>query len=237
MCDGSAEFPDGGAPRALLQNLLYEKRASIAYVTINRPQAMNALSHTALEDLRAVMKDAQADPVIQGVIVTGAGDKAFATGADLNENASISAVDTQAFTRSARLAFNLIEQLGKPVVAAMNGFASGEGCELAMACTLRLATAQVRFGGPQAKAFVHGFGGTQRLLRLVGKGRALQLILTADTIDATEAHRNGLVDEIVDADQLIPLAETILGRMSLNAPNFVPPLAAPSAARHSSRAR
>jgi enoyl-CoA hydratase len=229
MCDGSAEFPDGGAPRALLQDLLYEKKASIAYVTINRPQAMNALSHTALEDLRSVMKDAQADPVIQGVIVTGAGDKAFATGADLTENASISAVDTQAFTRSARLAFNLIEQLGKPVVAAMNGFASGEGCELAMACTLRLATAHVRFGGPQAKAFVRGFGGTQRLLRLVGKGRALQLILTADTIDATEAHRNGLVDEIVDAGQLIHRAETILGRMALNTPVFVPPLAPPPA--------
>jgi enoyl-CoA hydratase len=235
MCDGSAEFPDGGAPPALLQNLLYEKRAGIAYVTINRPQAMNALSHSALEDLRSVMKDAQADPVVQGVIVTGAGDKAFATGADLTENASISAVDAQALARSGRLAFNLIEQLGKPVIAAMNGFASGEGCELAMACTLRLATAHARFGGPQAKAFVRGFGGTQRLLRLVGKGRALQLILTADTIDATEAHRNGLVDEIVDADQLIPLAETILGRMSLNTPIFVPPLAALPADSHGAR--
>jgi enoyl-CoA hydratase len=171
------------------------------------------------------------------VIVTGAGDKAFATGADLTEDAPISAVDAQAFTRSGRLAFNLIESLGKPVIAAMNGFASGEGCELALSCTLRLATARVRFGGPQAKAFVRGFSGTQRLLRLIGKGRALQLILTADTIDATEAHRNGLVDEIVDADQLIPRAETILGRMTLDAPVFGPPLTALRAARHSSRAR
>lgn len=200
-----------------LQDLLYETRAGIAYVTINRPQAMNALSHTALDELRAVMEDARDDPVVQGVIVTGAGDKAFVTGADITTGSSISAIDAHAFTRSGRLAFDLVEQLGKPVIAAVNGFASGEGCELAMACTLRLATAHVRFGGPEAKAFVRGFGGTQRLLRLIGKGRALQLILTADTIDATEALRNGLVDEIVEADQLIPRAEAILCRMGLNA--------------------
>jgi enoyl-CoA hydratase len=199
-----------------MQNLLYEKRAGIAYVTINRPRAMNALSHTALDELRSVMEDAREDPVVHGVIVTGAGDKAFVTGADINEIASISAIDAQAFTRSGRLAFDLIEHLGKPVIAAVNGFASGEGCELAMACTLRLATAHARFGWPEANfGFIRGFGGTQRLLRLVGKGRALQLILTAGTIDVTEAHRNGLVNEIVDADQLIPRAETILSRMGL----------------------
>jgi enoyl-CoA hydratase len=202
-----------------LHNLLYEKRAGIAYVTINRPQAMNALSHMALDELRSVMEDARGDPVVHGVIVTGAGDKAFVTGADITEIASISAIDAQAFTRSGRLAFDLIEHLGKPVIAAVNGFASGEGCELAMACTLRLATAHARFGRPEAKpGFVRGFGGAQRLLRLVGKGRALQLILTADTIDATEAHRNGLVNEIVEADQLIPRAETILSRMGLKMP-------------------
>lgn len=213
-----------------LQDLLYEKKAGIAYVTINRPHAMNALSHTALDELRSVMEDAREDPVVQGVIVTGAGDKAFVTGADITEIASISAIDAQAFTRSGRLAFDLIEQLGKPVIAAVNGFASGVGCELAMACTLRLATAHARFGRPEAKAgFVYGFRGTQRLLRLVGKGRALQLILTADTIDATEAHRNGLVNEIVDAGQLILRAETILGRMGLNN-------AAPSAGTPRSRA-
>lgn len=218
-----------------LQNLLYEKRAGIAYVTINRPQAMNALSHAALDELRSVMEDAQGDPVVHGVIVTGAGDTAFVTGADIAGSASISAIDAQAFTHSGRLAFDLIERLGKPVIAAVNGFASGEGCELAMACTLRLATAHARFGGPEAKAFVRGFGGTQRLLRLVGKGRALQLILTADTIDATEAHRNGLVNEIVDADQLIPRAETILSRMGLNAPIAAAPITALSAGTPRSR--
>jgi enoyl-CoA hydratase len=219
-----------------LQDLLYEKRAGIAYVTINRPQAMNALSHTALDELRWVMEDARADPAVHGVIVTGAGDKAFVTGAAMAEDPSTSTIDAEEFMRRGRFAFDLIEQLGKPVIAAVNGWASGEGCELAMACTLRLAAAHVRFGGPEAKAFVRGFGGTQRLLRLIGKSRALQLILTADTIDATEAHRNGLVNEIVDADQLIPRAETILGRMALNTPTFTPPLAAPSAGTPSSRA-
>jgi len=201
-----------------LQDLLYEKRAGIAYVTINRPQAMNALSHTALDELRSVMQDARRDPAVHGVIVTGAGDKAFVTGTDMTKSAPISAIDAQAFRRSGRFVFDLIEHLGKPVIAAVNGFASGEGWELAMACSLRLATAHARFGRPEAKFdFVRGFGGTQRLLRLVGKGRALQLILTADTIDVTEAHRNGLVNEIVDADQLIPRAEMILSQMGMNA--------------------
>ncbi len=116
-----------------LQDLLYEKRAGIAYVTINRPQAMNALSHTALNELRSVMEDARRDPVVHGVIVTGAGDKAFVTGADIAETASISAIDAQAFTSNGRLAFDLIEHLGKPVIAAVNGFASGAGWEPAMA--------------------------------------------------------------------------------------------------------
>jgi enoyl-CoA hydratase len=209
-----------------LQDLLYEKRAGIAYVTINRPKAMNALSHTALDELRSVMEDARADPFVHGVIVTGAGDKAFVTGAEMTGNGSTSAIDPEEFMRSGRFAFDLIEQLGKPVIAAVNGWASGEGCELAMACTVRLATAHARFGRREAlPGFVRGFGGTQRLLRLVGKSRALQLILTADTIDATEAQRNGLVDEIVDADQLVPRAEAILSRMGLDAPIPAPPSA------------
>jgi enoyl-CoA hydratase len=195
-----------------LHTLLYEKRAGIAYVTINRPHVMNALCHATLDELMSVMADARGDRAVHGVIVTGAGDKAFVAGASGSD--SISATDAHAFTRSGQLAFDLIEQLGKPVIAAVNGFASGEGCELAMACTLRLAAAHAKFGQPEATAgFVRGFGGTQRLLRLVGKSRALQLILTADTIDATEAHRNGLVNEIVDAGQLIPRAESILCRM------------------------
>lgn len=209
-----------------LQDLLYEKRAGIAYVTINRPQAMNALNHSALDELRSVMEDARRDPVVHGVIMTGAGDQAFVTGADIGESASACAIDAEAFTRNGQLAFDLIEQLGKPVIAAVNGLASDEGCELAMACTFRLAAAHASFGRPEAKAgIVRGFSGTQRLMRLVGKGRALQLILTGDAIDATEAHRNGLVNEIVDADQLIPRAETILGAYPSASRVPIPPTA------------
>jgi len=202
-----------------LQNLLYEKKAGIAYVTLNRPKALNALSHATLDELRAVMEDARDDAAVRGVIVTGTGDKAFVAGADITEIASVSAIEAQAFTRSGQSTFDLIEHLGKPVIAAVNGFALGGGCELAMACTLRLATAHAKFGQPEVKlGVIPGFGGTQRLPRLVGKGRALQLILTADTIDAAEAYRIGLVNEVVDVDQLIARAEAILNRIAANAP-------------------
>ena len=202
-----------------LENLLYEKKAGIAYVTLNRPKALNALSRATLDELHSVMEDARDDATVHGVIVTGAGDKAFVAGADITEIASVSAIEAQAFTRSGQLTFDLIEQLGKPVIAAVNGFALGGGCELAMACTLRLATAHAKFGQPEVKlGVIPGFGGTQRLPRLIGKGRALQLILTADTIDAAEAHRIGLVNEIVEADQLLARAEAILNRIAANAP-------------------
>ncbi|REG52115.1 short chain enoyl-CoA hydratase [Paraburkholderia sp. BL6669N2] len=202
-----------------LQNLLYEKKAGIAYVTLNRPKALNALSRATLDELRSVMEDARDDAAVRGVIVTGAGDKAFVAGADITEIASVSAIEAQAFTRSGQFTFDLIEHLGKPVIAAVNGFALGGGCELAMACTLRLATVHAKFGQPEVKlGVIPGFGGTQRLPRLVGKGRALQLILTADTIDAAEAHRIGLVNEIVEADQLVARAEAILNRIAANAP-------------------
>jgi len=202
-----------------LQNLLCEKKAGIAYVTINRPKALNALSHATLDELRAVMKDARDDAAVRGVIITGSGDKAFVAGADITEIASASAIEAQALTRGGQSTFDLIEHLGKPVIAAINGFALGGGCELAMACTLRLATARARFGQPEVKlGVIPGFGGTQRLPRLVGKGRALQLILTGDTIDAQEANRIGLINEIVEADQLIARAEAILNRVTANAP-------------------
>lgn len=202
-----------------LNHLLYEKKAGIAYVTINRPKALNALSRATLDELRSVMEDSRDDAAIQGVIITGAGGKAFVAGADITEIAEISAIEAQRFTRIGQSTFDLIEQLGKPVIAAVNGFALGGGCELALACTLRLAAPQARFGQPEVKlGVIPGFGGTQRLPRLVGKGRALQLILTADTIDAPEAHRIGLVNEIVPADELIARAEAILSRISVNAP-------------------
>ena len=202
-----------------LENLLYEKREGIAYVTLNRPKALNALSCATLDELRSVMEDARADATVHGVIVTGAGEKAFVAGADITEIALVSAIEAQTLARSGQLTFNLIEQLGKPVIAAVNGFALGGGCELAMACTLRLATPHAKFGLPEVKlGVIPAFGGTQRLPRLVGKGRALQLMLTAEMIDAAEAHRIGLVNEIVEAVQLIARAEAILNRIAANAP-------------------
>jgi len=201
------------------ENLSYEKKASIAYVTINRPKALNALSQATLAEIRSAMEDARDDAAIQGVILTGAGDKAFVAGADITEIATISAIQAEIFARRGQAVMDLIEQLGKPVIAAVNGFALGGGCELAMACTLRLATDNARFGQPEVKlGVIPGFGGTQRLPRLVGVGRALQLLLSAEMIDAHEAYRIGLVNEIVGADRLIARAEEILRQIAANAP-------------------
>ncbi|EHP43399.1 short chain enoyl-CoA hydratase [Cupriavidus basilensis OR16] len=209
----------GSATMPILQNLTYEKKASIAYVTINRPKFLNALSFATMVEIRSVMEDARADDAIRGVIITGAGDKAFAAGADITEIASISAVEAETFTRSGQAALDAIEHLGKPVVAAVNGLALGGGCEIALACTLRLATENAKFGQPEVKlGVIPGFGGTQRLPRLVGKGRALQIILTAEAIDAQEAHRIGLVNEVVRADRLMVRAEEILDRIAANSP-------------------
>jgi enoyl-CoA hydratase len=155
----------------ILQHLIYEKKVSIAYVSINRPRSLNALNRATMEEIRSVMEDARDDDAIRGVIVTGAGDEAFAAGADITEIASLSPIQAEAFTRCGQATLDLIEQLGKPVIAAVNGFALGGGSEVAMACTLRLATENAAFGQPEVKlGAIPGFGGTQRLPRLVGKG-------------------------------------------------------------------
>jgi enoyl-CoA hydratase len=200
-------------------NISYEKRDTVGYLTIDRPKALNALSQATLNEIEAALELARDDNAIRGVILTGAGNRAFVAGADITEIASISAVQAAEFTRRGQSVLNLIENLGKPVIAAVNGFALGGGCELAMACTLRLATDNAKFGQPEVKlGVIPGFGGTQRLPRLIGKGRALQLILTAETIDAQEAHRIGLVNEIVAPDQLLARAQEILRAIGANAP-------------------
>jgi enoyl-CoA hydratase len=153
------------------------------------------------------------------VILTGAGDKAFIAGADISEMAAESPVDTEQRTRRGQAVMDLIENLGKPVIAAVNGFALGGGCETSMACTIRLATENARFGQPEVKlGLIPGYGGTQRLQRLVGKGRALQLILSGGMIDAQTAYRIGLVNEVVSSADLIPRAEAILAQINANAP-------------------
>ena len=202
-----------------LENVLYEKRDGIAYVTLNRPKVLNALNQRTWQDLRAAFEDARDDATVRGVILTGAGDKAFIAGADISEIAHITAVDAERSSRYGQDVLTLIENLGKPVIAAVNGFALGGGCETAMACTIRVASEHARFGQPEVTlGIIPGGGGTQRLPRLVGKGRALQIILSGAMITAQEAYRIGLVNEVVPATDLIPRAEAILKQIFANAP-------------------
>jgi enoyl-CoA hydratase len=202
-----------------LQNVLYGKRRGIAYVTLNRPKVLNALNTPTWADLRTAFGDARDDASVRGVILTGAGDKAFIAGADIGELAHVTAFEAERSSRFGQEVLDLIENLGKPVVAAINGFALGGGCETAMACTIRIAVETAKFGQPEVKlGLLPGGGGTQRLPRLVGKGRALQLILSGEMISAQEAHRIGLVNEVVPAADLINRAETILKQIASNAP-------------------
>src|SRR3954469_24833818 len=209
------------SPKAALtlENLRYEKRGVIAYVTVNRPKVLNALNTPTWKDLGSAFEDARDDSAIRGVILTGAGDKAFIAGADISELAHVAAFEAEQSSRFGQGVLDLIEDLGKPVIAAVNGFALGGGCETAMACTIRLAVDSAKFGQPEVKlGLVPGGGGTQRLPRLVGKGRALQLILSGEMISAQEAYRIGLVNEIVPAADLVPRAEAILNKIASNAP-------------------
>ena len=207
------------AAAATLENVSYEKKGAIAYVTVNRPKVLNALNAATIRDLRTAFEDARDDGDVRGVILAGAGGKAFVAGADIGELARVTAVEAAEMTGHGQAVTSLIENLGKPVIAAVNGFALGGGCELAMACTIRLATESAKFGQPEVKlGVIPGYGGTQRLPRLVGRGRALQLILSGGMIDAAEAYRIGLVNEIVSADELLARAEAILQQIFGNAP-------------------
>jgi enoyl-CoA hydratase/carnithine racemase len=202
-----------------LANVLYEKKGAIAYVTVNRPKVLNALNTPTWTDIRSAFEAAKADASVHGVIMTGSGDKAFIAGTDIGELVHVDAYEAEESSRFGQGVLDLIENLGKPVIAAINGFALGGGCETAMACTIRIAAEHAKFGQPEVKlGLVPGGGGTQRLPRLVGKGRALQLILTGETISAQEAYRIGLVNEVVPAANLIERAEAILKQIAANAP-------------------
>jgi len=211
--------PVSSTPALALANVLYEKRSAFAYVTVNRPKVLNALNGATWQDLRTAFEDAQNDLAVRGVILTGAGDKAFIAGADIGDLAQASAIDAERSSRLGQGVLDLIEKLGKPVIAAINGFALGGGCETALVCTIRIAVERAKFGQPEVKlGLLPGGGGTQRLPRLVGKGRALQLILSGGMIGAEEAYRIGLVNEVVPASDLIPRAEAILKEIVSNAP-------------------
>jgi enoyl-CoA hydratase len=213
----TAETPQ--SPVLKFENVLYEKKGDIAYVTVNRPKVLNALNRPTWTDLRAAFEDARDDAAVRGVIITGAGDKAFIAGADIGQLAQATAIEAQQSSRFGQDVLDLIENLGKPVIAAINGFALGGGCETAIACTIRIAVEHAKFGQPEVKlGLLPGGGGTQRLPRLIGKGRALQLILSGEMIGAQEAYRIGLVNEIVPAADLITRAEAILKEIAANAP-------------------
>ena len=201
------------------ENILLEKKNSIAYVTVNRPKVLNALNMGTMEELRAAFHDIKNDDGIRVVILTGSGEKAFVAGADISELAVQDAVNGKKYAHRGQNVLNLIENLGKPVIACINGFALGGGCELALACTMRLASENAKLGQPEVKlGIIPGYGGSQRLPRLVGKGLAMQHILAGEMITAQEAHRIGLVNEVTAAADLIPRAEAIAAKIIANAP-------------------
>lgn len=201
------------------ENLLVELRPPLALVTLNRPKVLNALDAATLAGLESAFRALAADDSIRVVLLTGVGDRAFAAGADIRELAALSAEQGIAFSQRGQAIFRSLETLGKPVLACIRGFALGGGCELAMACTLRLAAHDARLGQPEVKLGVlAGYGGTQRLPRLVGRGAALRILLTGEILSAQEAFRIGLVDEVVPADELMPRAEALALQIAANAP-------------------
>jgi enoyl-CoA hydratase len=181
-----------------LENVLYELKDSVAYITVNRPDKLNALNSRTMAELMDVFSLASVDPQVKAVILTGAGEKAFVAGADISEFAEMDPLGAKRFAERGQEIFNFIESMPKPVIAAVNGFALGGGCELAMACHIRIASENAKFGQPEVKlGLIPGYGGTQRLPRLVGKGRALEMILSGEMIDANEAYRIGLANRVV----------------------------------------
>jgi len=201
------------------ENLLVESREGVSLVTVNRPEKLNALTDRTVEELDAAFEAIGADPQVRGVVLTGAGEKAFVAGADISELGAQSPLDGKERSLRGQKVLARIERLGKPVVAAVNGFALGGGCELAMACHVRVAAEGSRFGTPEVKlGLMCGYAGTQRLARLVGKGRALEILLTGEMVDAAEALRIGLVNKVVPKDRLLPEAEGLLRRMLANGP-------------------
>jgi enoyl-CoA hydratase len=201
------------------ENLLYEKRDRIGFITFNRPKVLNALNHKTMEELRDVLISAREDQEVRVLILTGAGEKSFVAGADIAELAvqtPVTGKETAAFGQSV---LNLLETLGKPSIAAINGFALGGGCEVALACSIRLASKAARMGQPEVKlGIMPGYGGSQRLARLCGKGVAYELCLTGEMISTDEALRIGLVNHVHEPAELLPAAETLAKKIIANAP-------------------
>ena len=202
-----------------LQNLIVERDGAVAVVTVNRPKVLNALNMATLDELERVTAGLAADDAVRCVVITGAGEKSFVAGADINELAAQSPVGGRQHAMRGQEVFDEIENLGKPVIAAINGYALGGGCELAMACTVRIAADTARLGQPEINlGIIPGYAGTQRLARLVGTGRALELLLTGDQIPAAEAYRIGLVNRVVPGAELMREAKQLAAALAAKAP-------------------
>ncbi|HHT02185.1 MAG TPA: crotonase [Firmicutes bacterium] len=202
--------------------VLLEKDGCLAIITINRPKALNALNADVLRDLQAAVRAAHDDPEVAVLIITGAGEKAFVAGADIAFMQDMSPQEARPWTRMGQAIFAEIENLDKPVIAAVNGFALGGGCELAMACDIRVASEKARFGQPEVNlGIIPGFGGTQRLPRLVGKGMAKRLIFSGDMIDAATAERIGLADMVVPVDELMAKTKELAMSIAAKGPTAI----------------
>lgn len=203
----------------MYENLLYQTANSITTITINRPSVRNALNSATMRELKSAFEQARTDAASRVIILTGSGDKAFVAGADINELAKLSPVEGRDYSLAGQAIFDFIENLGKPVIAAVNGYALGGGCELAMACTFRIASDNAMFGQPEVKlGIIPGYGGTQRLSTLIGRGQASQLLITGEMVSAAEALRIGLVNQVVPQPDLIPTVEGIAKNVIANAP-------------------
>jgi enoyl-CoA hydratase len=201
------------------ENILFEKKESIAYITFNRPKVLNALNRKTVEELRDALLNARDDSSVRVLILTGAGEKSFVAGADIGELAQRTPVDGKDFSLFGQGVFRLLETLGKPSICAINGFALGGGCELALSCTIRLASKTAKLGQPEVKlGIIPGYGGSQRLARLCGKGVAHELCLTGEMITAEEAQRIGLVNHTYEPAELLPAAEALAKKIIANAP-------------------
>ena len=201
------------------ENLLYEKRDGIAFITFNRPKVLNALNRKTIEELHHALLDARDDAAVRVLILTGSGEKAFVAGADINELAQQTPVNGKEFSLYGQSVFHLFETIGKPSICAINGFALGGGCELALSCSIRLASKSAKLGQPEVKlGILPGYGGSQRLARLCGKGVAHELCLTGEMIIAEEAQRIGLVNHIYEPGELLPAAEAMAKKIIEKAP-------------------
>jgi enoyl-CoA hydratase len=197
------------------KNLVLEKEENIAVVKINRPEKLNALNNETLEDLRNIFTALEDDNEIYCVVLTGSGEKAFAAGADISELNKLDAASAKKFAENGQAVFNLIENIGKPIIAAVNGFALGGGCELSLACHIRLASENAKFGQPEINlGIIPGFGGTQRLPRTINRSRAMEYILTGDIIDAEGAFKIGLVNKVYPQFDLLPAAKNLAKKIS-----------------------